>query len=134
MDVLNEGFYTFVIVEMEGGKLDLYNRLSDIAKVSNYVIYGIDLIQPLDVCMNYLKHTRTYRDVEEIIKLISEHPIPYYHSILDPIQLVEPGWKPPTPPPKARSPTPPRRVTTKNRRRYGNSSDDSDESCFVCYG
>lgn len=122
---------------MEGYKLDVYNKLAEKAKEGGYEIYGIDVIQTPEVCLKYLKHSRAQRDVEDICKEVPNNPIPYYHKILDPIELVDPGWKARQPPPKPRSPTPPRKyVAPKQRRRRRNysGSEDSDEACFVCYG
>jgi predicted kinase len=139
LDLLKEGFYSFIIVEYEGSKMDVYNKLADAAKLATYEIYGIDVIQPVDTCIKYLKHGRARKDIEDIAKEIMSSPVPYYHKIIDPIELIEPGWKAAQPPPKPKSPSPPPRkryVPPKQttRGRFYDSDDDSDDDCFSCHG
>lgn len=138
--MIKEGFYSFIIVEYEGAKLEVYNKLAEAAKLATYEIYGIDVIQSIEKCTEYVKHSRAKRDIEDIVKEMTNTPIPYYIKVIDPIELVEPGWKAAQPPPRPKSPSPPpkrfmapRRVVGR-RRYYDDSDDDDSDDNFCCDG
>lgn len=133
-DVILEGFYSFVVVEIEGGDINIYNRLVDLAvKEGGFDHYAIDILQEFEVCLKYCKHGRAYNDVEKICKEILDHVVPYYNKIINPVELVEPGWtaRQPIPEPKRWSPPPRRRIFGKGRY-Y--DDDDDDDACFSCHG
>lgn len=137
-DLLMEGFYTFIIVEMEGFKLDILNKLGDLATASLFEVYGIDVNQTVEVCKQYQKHSRYNSDIEEIAKEVEKNSMPYNFKLLNPVELIDPGWNARNPPKPPKTPSPPSK-SRKNRggfgRRRKSSSDSYDsDACFVCYG
>lgn len=132
-EVLEEGYYTFVIVEMEGHELNPYNRITDIAKAEGYTFYGIDIHQPFEICLKYCRHARAYNDVKDICKEVKSSPVPYYHKVLDPIELVAPGWRASQPPPVVVPPPKPEPVSKWKKTTYEDEYGSEEES-FSCYG
>lgn len=133
-DLLTEGFYTFFIVEFEGAKLDVYNQLAALAKAGGYEVYGIDINQEVEISKKYVKHNRSNNDIEEIAKGVYDSPVPYSIKVINPTELIDPGWKARQPPPKPKTPSPPakKRYGRLGRRQLSSDS-DSEEDCFVCY-
>lgn len=136
-EVVQEGFYNFIVVEVEGGNLAYFNSLTNIASVAGgFEFYSIDIIQKLEVCMKYNKHDRVQRDVEEIIKAIEAHDLSYRNKFLDPMFIIEPGYKPRA---SSRASSPEKTIRnfeTSFKRNFSSDDDDDedDEECFVCIG
>lgn len=135
-EVIQEAFYSFIIIEVEGSEQQNYNKLTELATANGYEFYAIDVNQDFEVSLKYCKHARAYKDIEKICNEVSSSPVAYYHKLLDPIELVAPGWKvsqpPPTEPPKPAREEPRQKKTSSGNRRY--YDDDSDEQCFTCHG
>jgi hypothetical protein len=130
IDLLREGYYTFMIVEFEGAKLEAYNQCAEEATTAGFEVFGIDVNQTTEICKKYMKHHRISNDIDEIAKGVSENPVPYSYKCIDPTEIIDPGWTARQPPPKVKTPSPPpkRRYGRFGRRRY---SDSDDSDCFV---
>lgn len=127
-EALSEGYYNFVVVELEGAELKLYNKLTDLASdICGFEYYGIDVIRDFEVSQKYCKHGRGHNDIERISKEIKNNPVTYWHKILDPIELIEPGWKAANPTPEPIKFVPKKLVREK-------SYDEDMEECFSCHG
>lgn len=131
---VDDGFYVFVIVEIEGGEQPIYDKLTEYANlVGGYEHYSIDILQDPDICLKYVKHPRGQNDIQKICKEIEDHVVPFYHKVLNPIEFIEPGWtaRQPIPEPKKiRIPSP----EPKRKSRFYKDETDSDEECFSCHG
>jgi hypothetical protein len=141
-DVVDEGFYNFVVVEYEGADQTIFTKMTEHAtKVGGFEFYIIDILQEFEVCMSYLIHSRAYLDVEEICNKMKRESAQNWNNVIDPVEIVAPGWR------ANRVPTPePPKVVTKpkydKRRehtgmsrvsrfdRYDSYDDDDDEECF----
>lgn len=133
-EVVDEGFYSFVVVELEGSDLDVYNKLGDYAHhIGGFEFYAIDIILNADICWKYNKHGRLRHDTQRICKEIEENPIPNWHKVINPIELIDPGWTARQPPPEPVKPPSPK-PAKKNSKYSRNDYDDEEEQSFSCYG
>lgn len=87
-DVCNEGFYTFVVVEVEGGiALNHYDNLTKVAlKNGAFRIYLIEIFQELEICLKFNKHQRSKRQIKESLSM---NTVPHSQTVIDPTRLAE---------------------------------------------
>lgn len=127
-DVSEEGFYNFVLVEVEGGEMEYYTKLMDVASfVGGFECYTFTIHQKSDVCIKYCRHKRKNKDIENIVRDIERNYVPHNHKLIDPMYIVDvnPNDE------KEKKNT----DTYERRRMYNHGSSDSDEEAFMtCIG
>lgn len=136
-EISEEGFYNFVVAEVEGGEMEYYTKLCDIAShaVGDFEFYVLTIHQMAETCIKFCRHGRKNRDIEKIVGEIDRNPIPHSHRVINPKYMV------------IKNPN----VTPEDKRykksfqssymNYGNkrsyisdSDDDDDEACMACTG
>lgn len=90
-NILREEFFNFIVVEIDGGKLNYFHKfVHNAITLGHFKIYFIEIHQPYDICMMYNVNRRSFGEIIDTIEDIDRFQPSHKHDLLDPTSLLKP--------------------------------------------
>lgn len=93
-NLLRGGIANFLVLELEGGKLNWFQKFHHATiTLSQFKTYVIEITQPREVCLKYNQNQRSFNDITEAIEDMKKFEISPKMLMIDPTYIIDPKLK-----------------------------------------